>query len=236
MGVPKSTEMPPSLRRVVKVMSLNEKTLELNISTEFLNICRQHDPQAFMFGTTLKQESRSGYDSTALGNLPQFWRTAVFQFKRALSKRITALGDEYTFHINNNGNRDQHIFLYLMSGGRPLTALYVLPLFITLNDLRNQAPQLLGQTVYADAAHIPPWIIDNTPHTLLVYPAQGFAIIHSEERRIKVSPFKELTTSIAEKKIGVTIEELRANLKRQRIEGAETKSRRPKFTFHTYPT
>ena len=215
---------------------LNEKTLELNVSTEFLNICRQYDPKAFMFGTTLKQESRLGYDSTVLGSLPQFWRTSVFQFKRALSKRITPLGDEYTFHVNNNGNRDQHIFLYLMSGGRHLTALYVLPLFTTLNDVSNQAPQLLGQTVYADAADIPPWIVDNAPHTLLVYPTQGFAIIHSDRRRIKVSPFKELMTNIAEKKIGVTIEELRGNLKARRIEGAETRSRRPKFTFHTFPT
>lgn len=66
--------------------SLNEKTLELNISAEILEICCHYDPKAFMFGTTLRQEGSPGYgyDPHALGRLPQFWRTAVFQFKRAV--------------------------------------------------------------------------------------------------------------------------------------------------------
>lgn len=150
---------------------LNEKTLELNISTEFLNICRRYDPQAFMFGTTLRQESYLGYDSRALGQLPQFWRTAVFQYKRVFERRInTQLGDEYIFQINNNGNRDQHIFLYWMSGGRPRVALYVLPLFVTLNDVRNLAPNLLQQTFFADAADIPPWLIQLSTHPLGLSP------------------------------------------------------------------
>ena len=217
-------------------LGLNEKTLELNISTEFLNICRRYDPQAFLFGTTLRQESYLGYDSRALGQLPQFWRTAVFQFKRALSKRITHLGDEYAFHINNNGNRDQHIFLYLMSGGRPLTALYVLPLFTTLNDVRNQSPHLLGQTVYADAIDIPPWLVNNSSHTLLVYPRHRLGIVLSNKKEIKILTSEEIIANISEKKIGVAIEELRRNLKTKHIEGAETRSRRPKFTFQIFPS
>jgi hypothetical protein len=61
--------------------SLNEKTLELNISAEFLEICRRYNSKAFMFGTTLQQEGSPGfrYDSRVLGQLPQFWRVAVLQ-------------------------------------------------------------------------------------------------------------------------------------------------------------
>jgi hypothetical protein len=214
---------------------LNEKTLELNISAEFLNICRHYDPKAFIFGTTLKQESRLGYDSTVLGSLPQFWKAAVFQYKRALQKRTTPLGDEYTFHINNNGNRDQHIFLYKMSGGKHRVALYVLPIFVTLNDVRNMAPSLLQQTFFADAVDIPPWLINNFPHTLSVYPHRGIGIVHSERQEIKVISFEELSTNMRERKIGVTIEELRGNLKTKQIEGAEMISRNPRFTFQIYP-
>jgi hypothetical protein len=187
-----------------------------------------------MFGTTLREESYRGYDSRALGNLPQFWRTAVFQFKRALSKRVTRLGDEYTFHINNNGNRDQHIFLWLMSGGKPLTSLYVLPLFITLNDVRSQSPRLLGQTVYADVKDIPPWFVDNSPHTLLVYPSHNFGVVQSERKEIKIFTSKDIITYLSEKKIGVAVEELRGNLTKP-IEGIETRSRRPRFTFQVFP-
>ena len=41
----------------------NEKTLELNITHEILQICRRYDPLAFTIGTTLVQESYLGYDS-----------------------------------------------------------------------------------------------------------------------------------------------------------------------------
>lgn len=62
---------------------LNEKTLELNITYEILEICRNYDKHAFAFGTTLVQESYLGYDSGILGRLPRFWRASVFQYKRA---------------------------------------------------------------------------------------------------------------------------------------------------------
>ncbi|MEM2738933.1 MAG: hypothetical protein QXK93_08115 [Candidatus Bathyarchaeia archaeon] len=218
--------------------SLNEKTLELNISAEILRICRRYDPKAFMFGTTLRQEGSPGYgyDSRALGRIPQFWRTAVFQFKRALQVRNTPLDYEYTFQINNNGKCDQHLLLYNMCGGKPLTALYVLPLYVTLNDVRNAAPNLLNNTLFADVADIPPQLIDRTPHTLLVYPRRLKGIIFSERKEIKLIHIEEAAKSIAEKKIGISIEELRKKLKMGKIEGWESASKRPRFTFQIFPS
>jgi len=213
---------------------LNEKTLELNICAEFLKICRRYDPHAFVFGTTLKQEKYRGYDSEVFGRLPQFWRAAVFQFKKALRKKPTPSGYEYTFQINNNGQHDQHLFLYLMSGGRPFVSLYVLPHLINLTDIRNQAPNLLGQTYFADAKDISPSLVNNTPHFLITYPSLCLGKIRSEEIKIKLYTLEEVIMAITERKMGVSIEELRANLTAPKTKEAELRSKRPKFTFQIF--
>ncbi|GBC73270.1 hypothetical protein HRbin04_00667 [archaeon HR04] len=215
---------------------LNEKTLELNISAEILGICRRQDPRAFMFGTTLKQEGKQGYgyDSIVLGRLQQSWRTAAFQFKRALQRK--PFSNVYVFQINNNVRHDQHLILYNMCGGKHLTALYVLPLYITLNDVRSAAPNLLNNTLFADAADIPPQWIDRTPHTLLVYPQRLQGIILSERKEIKLITIEYIAKSIAEKKIGISIEELRKNIKMGKIERWENASKRPRFTFQIFPS
>jgi hypothetical protein len=189
-----------------------------------------------MFGTTLKQESYLGYDSRALGLLPQFWRMAVFQFKRAIRKRNTHLGEEYTFLINNNGKRDQHILLYLMSRGKPHVSLYVFPVFVTLNDIRKFSPNLLQRTFFVDVADIPPWLVDNRLHQVVVYPHYRMGVLHSERREIKLISFEEMLKSIAERRVGVTIEELRENLKGRELEGAKVRSTRPRFTFQIFPS
>ena len=220
-------------------LSLNEKTLELNISAEFLHICRHFDPKAFIFGTTLQQESSPGfgYDSRVLGRLPPFWRAAVFQFKRAVQRiSNTPLGDEYKFFINNNGKSDQHLILYNMCGARHRVAFYVLPLFITLNDVRNAAPNLLQHTLFADVADIPPHFIDRAPHTMLVYPQHLIGIILSERIEIKLIQIEELVKIIGEKKIGMPIEELLENLRMGKIKPWEKPSKRPRFTFQIFPS
>lgn len=215
---------------------LNEKTLELNISTELLNICRRYDQNTFMFGTTLKQESYLGYDCRALGRLPQFWRTVVFQFKRALVMRNTRRDEEYTFQINNNGKHDQHIILYLMSGGRSQVSLYVFPTFVTLNDVRSLSPNLLQRTFFVDVTDIPPRLVDNRSHQVLVYPSHRIGVVKSERKEIKLIPFEEILKSIAERRVGVTIKELLGNLKGKELEGAKIKSTRPRFTFQIFPS
>jgi hypothetical protein len=230
--------MPISFFGGTMSFSLNEKTLELNISAEFLEICRRYNSKAFMFGTTLQQEGSPGfgYDSRVLGQLPQFWRVAVFQFKRAVQRiSNTRLGDEYKFFINNNGKRDQHLILYSMCGARRRVAFYALPLLITLNDVRNAAPNLLQYTLFADAADIPPHLIDMTPHTLLVYPRSLKGIILSERIEIKLIQIEELVKIVEEKKIGISIEELLENLRFSKIKLWENASKRPKYTFQIFP-
>lgn len=66
---------------------LKEKTLELNITHELLEISRRYNKRAFAFGTTLIQESHLGYDSRILGRLPHSWVASPKQFKRAKRRR-----------------------------------------------------------------------------------------------------------------------------------------------------
>ena len=172
------------------VFLLNEKTLELNIASEFLNICRRYDPQSFVFGTTLRQEAYLGYDSRVLGRLPPFWRTAIFQFKKVV--RWSHMRNEYVFRINNNRNRDQHAILYMATGGQPRIAFYVLPILTTLDDVRTAAPNLLRKTLFADVADIPPWITNNLPHYLIVYPQWQLGVLRSKEYRIGLLSFEDL--------------------------------------------
>jgi len=116
-----------------------------------------------------------------------------------------------------------------MCGARPRVAFYVLPLFITLNDVRNAAPNLLQYTLFADAADIP-------PHFLLVYPQYLIGIILSERIEIKLIQIQELVKIIGEKKIGMSIEELLGNLRMGKIEPWEKPSKRPRFTFQIFPS
>ena len=58
-----------------------KKTLELNITHEFLEICQSYDSRVFALEITLIQEHNLGYDSRILGRLPDFWRISVFQYK-----------------------------------------------------------------------------------------------------------------------------------------------------------
>jgi len=214
---------------------LNEKTLELNITAEFLRICRQYDPQAYTLGTTLVQESHLGYDSRILGGLPPFWRTAVFQFKRATRIRLTLSGPEYKFQINNNTYKDQHLFLWLMCGGRPHIAFYVLPCFTTLRDVRKLAPSLVHETYLVDVADIPTWFADNVSHTLLAYPKQLSATVLSERREIRLLRSQDVLENFLERQLGITIEQLLANIRRADVEGAELRSSRSRFLFGIFP-
>ena len=213
---------------------VNEKTLELNISTEFLNHCRKYDQHAFLFGTTLKQESQFGYDSRVLGRLPPFWRIAVFQFKKPYRKRKTRLGEEYTFNINNNTYKDQHILLYLMSGGRSRVALYVFPLYVTLQQIRNSSPYLLRRTLFADVRDIPPWLVDNRSHKVLVYPKLQIGIVKSEEWKIQLFSFEELLKDVSKKKMGIPVSMLLENLKSKEKWKVKLGSKRPRFTFQVF--
>jgi len=213
---------------------VSEKTLELNIIHELLEFVQRFDDQSFAVGLTLRQEGTLGYDSRILSQLPQSWRTAPLQFKRARKKRKTVFGKEYSFMINNNRNRDQHLLLYQLCRGRHNIAFYVFPLFLTENELKDSLPELTEATAILDVAEIPPYIIKNQSHRVLVYPTQSFAFVRSEEIRVEIINLGDLKGRMLRREVGLSIEEVRSNMREMFEYEKNITSKRPLFIFQIF--
>ncbi|MGQ9461289.1 MAG: hypothetical protein ACUVRA_08700 [Candidatus Bathyarchaeaceae archaeon] len=125
----------------------NEKTLELNITHEILEICRRYDPRAFAFGTTLIQERHQGYDSKILARFSPSWLTSPLQYKKPVnSKNLGRNTFEYIFDINNNTYHDQHLILYHhLAGGKRRVAFYALPAVFTDTEFYSSLPSYVPE-------------------------------------------------------------------------------------------
>ena len=215
---------------------LNEKTLELNITNEILEICRRFDQQAFALGTTLRQEKQYGYDSRILGDIPQFWRGSVFQYKKAKGEWRTSSGESvFAFQINNNTYRDQHAILHRFTNGKRNISFYVLPAFTTLRELNNFLPDLLNWTFFVDATSIPPNIVGNQIHEIHIYPQTSMGMLLSDKQMdIEVISSDEFKTLLLGKRVGFPISVLLENLRRMPRENERTHSKCPRFLLNIF--
>jgi hypothetical protein len=74
------------------------------------------------------------------------------------------------------------------------------------------------------------------PHNLHLFPHLHIAILHSEsEGKIKAISTEEFGRLIAERKIGLSIGELRENMMRVPKEDLIPSSKRPKFMLNVFP-
>jgi len=216
---------------------LNEKTLELNITGEMLRLSQRFDKRAFAFGITLRQEGHYGYDSRVLGRFPYWWKASVLQYKRAKKSYLTRLNQTvYVFEINDNTNKDQHKLLCKIAGNRQNVALYVLPCYVTLFDLRNSMPNPLSSTYFADATQIPIQAVGSQKHELHVYPANLYGILRSkkDEMKIRIMSPEKFRSLLFEKRIGMPIGEIVENLSRSQKEEERTYTKRPRFLFSVF--
>lgn len=216
---------------------LNEKTLEMNLTYEILDICRTFDPQAFAFGTTLIQERNEGYDSRTIARLPHSWLTSALQYKRAKKVRGTLRGAEYIFEINNNTWNDQHFILYFhIAGGRKNVAFYILPAIASDNEFYSSLPNLLSRTWLIDVTDIDPWFIGNRKHEIHLFPSVPRAEVHSDNLKelklVSIDMFKELAK---EGKIGIPLGQIRENMLKVPQEKLKVRSKRPRFTLNVIP-
>jgi hypothetical protein len=213
---------------------LNEKTLELNITHEILGFAHRFDPHAFAFGTTMMQEHQGGYDSRVLSSLPGFWQAAVLQYKRAFEMRQDIQGNRaFWFRINNNRHNDQHRILYHLAAGRPNIAMYVFPALVTLRELEQHVHRLLNRTYLADATDIPPAFVGSTSHDVEVVPHRLMATVHSKRHDVKVRIFENLAPLLDGRQIGLPMEVLLSNARREPPKGTGT--RRARFHFMVLP-
>jgi hypothetical protein len=210
----------------------NEKTLELNITHEILQICQHYDPQAFTLGTTLIQERNLGYDSGTLARMPPTCITSPLQYKRAKYRLPTRTGFRYVFEINNNTYHDQHLILHHLSGGRRNLAYYALPAMHGCVEFLNYIPHLLARTFFIDVAQILPQNVGNQTHRIILDPQNRTAVLHSKESKLEVTTAKEFQGLIAEKRVGIKLRDLLENMRRPPKGEYSLKSRRPRFLFN----
>ena len=128
---------------------VSEKTLELNIGAEILQIIRSQRrcSRAFLRGLTQAEESVHGADFYA--QLPDDTRVYAFQFKAPKKKPE---GEPYLFTIRN----DQHIALYGAASGSPGSVFYCFPYYVRTAKLIAHLPTLLRETWLLDVASVSP--------------------------------------------------------------------------------
>jgi hypothetical protein len=148
---------------------VNEKTLELNISHELMNILGVQ-----FYGTTQHVEKMTGVD--VLYCLP-FRNPVVIQYKCA-KKGID--GQHCFFKINNNKAKNQHILLDILSKSGQFDAFYYFPMVRTDRFLISNFGNLLSHTFRIDPKNLTgslSW--NNQTHDVEVW--NNSCIVHSED-------------------------------------------------------
>ena len=121
-------------------LRVSEKTLELNICAEVLQVIRQIPGcgGAFWIGMKQDQEARLGLDEL-IHNLPTGMHLAL-QFKAPRSEPREQI--PYRFTINDRQNNN----LLRLASNRPDAVYYVFPHYNTFTKMRSYSPDLLRDT------------------------------------------------------------------------------------------
>jgi len=130
-------------------MRVSEKTLELNLAAEMLQIIRGYDghAKAYLRGLTQTQESEDGPDSYL--QLPPETRLFAFQFKAA-----TLDDPAYTFRLA----KKQHNALKDLADSAQLphgSVVYVFPYCREYTKFESDLPELISDTWTLDVADMP---------------------------------------------------------------------------------
>jgi hypothetical protein len=118
---------------------VSEKSLELNVGAELLDMFRNSwgMPKAYLRGLTQREEDQEGVDFYA--ELNPAARLFAFQFK---APKAGSESTPYRYTLK----RDQHQMLRLLARRARNSVFYVFPFYVTPAKLRQDVPQLLGDT------------------------------------------------------------------------------------------
>jgi len=189
---------------------ISEKSLEINISENMLRELRNLSPEfhkLFIYGFTIKEESRTGLDiSIRLDQNRNF--LSAFQYKKPISKSESS----YRFYINNNSTRDQHVKLLIASDRAPNRVFYVFPAIIDTCELYEASPDFLEYCYFVKPEDIR--IFDNHVHIVDINVRTGRASVFSKERQ-QVNTYRwEDVKGFLKKEKMITIKTLRAEFKK----------------------
>jgi hypothetical protein len=136
-------------------MKVSEKSLELNIGAEILNLMRTswQMPKAYLRGLTQAEERQEGVDFFA--QLSPNARIFAFQFKAAHGKNEST---PYKYTIV----RYQHDPLFQLSQSSPRGVFYVFPYYVTFKKLQKDVPNLMLDTWFLNVRQMnPPQLFGN---------------------------------------------------------------------------
>ena len=202
-------------------MRVSEKSLELNVGAELLDIIRNKwgYPKTYLQGLTQKQESEKGVDFYA--HLCPCAHILAFQFKRPSSTEDYRT--PYKFVIQ----KVQHSKLYELARRNRGSVYYVLPFYASNYKLQRDVPRLLKDTWLLPVDDMQPDNIFKGKKSTTVYCYPSFAKINPE---FPLIPALELEMG---HNVGIPAEEFAAwysEVLSQIQEDSEFKSRRRRKT------
>jgi hypothetical protein len=179
----------------------NEKTLELNVSSNMLDRIRVDHPNAFLYGYTMQyEEPRNGLDTSL--NLPGDHRLFSFQFKKPKKQR----GGIFWFKFNDSTHNLQHNIMRITADAiAPFSSVfYALPAYSNMNDFENDSPNFLPRTWLIDIQDTP-LIWDYQAHEFEIDVVNRTFIIHSDEvlGEGKIYASEEILKKFYLKQIGI---------------------------------
>jgi hypothetical protein len=175
-------------------MKISEKSLELNVGSEVLNLMRGPwgMPKAYLRGLTQREERQQGVDFFV--QLNPSTRIFAFQFK---APKGSYDGTPYRYTLV----REQHDLLHTLAQGFPNAVFYVLPFYAAHQKLQRDVPNLLQDT----------WLLPIAPMaTLQVFGTRNTKVVRCQPGSAIVNPEYGLTHSsdtFVEREAGVTAQQ-----------------------------
>jgi hypothetical protein len=154
-------------------MKISEKSLELNVGAELLNLVRGPwgMPKAYLRGLTQREERQQGVDFFV--QLNPLTRIFAFQFKAPKGRHD---GAPYRYTLV----REQHDLLHTLAQGFPDAVFYVLPFYATHPKLQRDVPNLMGDTWFLPVAPMATPSVFGTKGTKVLRCHPGTAVVNPE--------------------------------------------------------
>ena len=154
-------------------LKISEKSLELNLGAELLNLlrCRWGMPKAYLRGLTQREERQQGVDFFA--QLSPTARIFAFQFKAPKGRDDQV---PYRFTLV----REQHSPLHALARVSPHAVFYVLPFYASHQKLQRDVPALVQDTWFLPIAPMAPSQVFGANKTKVVRCCRGFALVNPE--------------------------------------------------------
>lgn len=164
---------------------VSEKSLELNVGAELLDLIRNSwgMQKAYLRGLTQREEDQEGVDFYT--ELNPSSRLFAFQFKAPRGRRESI---PYRYMLK----REQHTRLRLLARLAPDSVFYVFPFYATPEKLQQDVPQLLGDTwlLSIDQMRTPQTFGSDQTRTIRCQ--RGNAFINPEYQLLRTSDVKQL--------------------------------------------